>query len=128
MSATLIDHIWTNQITTAYHAGIIINSLSDHFPVFYIEECKQPKNPIPNKLTRRINQCRIPVFCNILKSTKWINVTNETNPKLAFDHFFNVINNARDEAFPEIKVKQKPQKFSHSPWITKGFGNSQVFR
>ena len=52
------------------------------------------------------------------------------NPKVVLVHcglitFFNVINNARDEAFPEIKVKQKPQKFCHSPWITKGLMVSQ---
>ena len=33
---------------------------------------------------------------------------------------FNVINYARDIAFPEKKVKQKAKRFVHSPWITKG--------
>ena len=51
MWATLIDHIWTNQISTAYHAGIIINSLSKHFPAFYIEETKQP-NPEKVKMDK----------------------------------------------------------------------------
>ena len=39
-TATLIDHIFTNNICQKYSAGIIINSLSDHFPVFYIEDEK----------------------------------------------------------------------------------------
>ena len=54
-SATLIDHIFTNNICQKYYAGIIINSLSDHFPVFYIEENKQPKQQLPDKITRKIN-------------------------------------------------------------------------
>ena len=37
-SATLIDHIWTNKVCSSYNSGILINSLSDHFPVFYFEE------------------------------------------------------------------------------------------
>ena len=37
-SATLIDHIWTNKVCSFYKSGIIINFLSDHFPVFYFEE------------------------------------------------------------------------------------------
>ena len=110
MSATLIDHIWTNQISTSYQAGIIINSLSDHFPVFYIEETKQNNVQLPDKLVRNINQNTIPAFCNILKNTKWGNVLNEKNPKAAFDTFFEVINAARDIAFPETKLKQKLQK------------------
>ena len=125
MSATLIDHIWTNQISTTYHAGIIINSLSDHFPVFYIEENKQKSIQLPDKITRRINQNTIPSFCKILKNTKWTDIIKEPNPKIAFDKFFGIINNARDIAFPETKVKQKPQNFCHSPWITKGLIISQ---
>ena len=42
-SATLIDHIWSNKICNKYSAGIIIDSLSNHFPVFYIEEGRQEK-------------------------------------------------------------------------------------
>ena len=33
---TLLLHIWTNQISISYQAGIIINTLSDNFPVSYI--------------------------------------------------------------------------------------------
>ena len=31
----------------------------------------------------------------------------------------------RDIAFPEISIKQKPVKFRHNPWITKGLKISQ---
>ena len=94
--------------------------MSDHFPVFYIEETKQNNVQLPDKVVRNINQNTIPAFCNILKSTKWTNVINDKNPQTAFDNFFNVINSARDIAFPEKKVKQKAKRFVHSPWITKG--------
>ena len=55
-----------------------------------------------------------------MKSTNWTNVINDKNPQTAFDNLFNVINYARDIAFPEKKVKQKAKRFVHSPWITKG--------
>ena len=45
-SATLIDHIWTNKMCDNYDAGILIDSLSDHFPVFYFESDKTKKNTI----------------------------------------------------------------------------------
>ena len=87
-SATLIDHIFTNNVCQQYHAGIIINSLSDHFPVFYIENVKQPINQLPDKITRKINPNTIPAFCKLIQSTKWTSVIGETNPKIAFDNFF----------------------------------------
>ena len=87
-SATLIDHIWTNKICKHYSAGIIIKLLSDHFPVFYIEDFKQSRNKLPDKITRKINQQTIPAFCELLKTTSWTNVLNEKTPKFAFDTFF----------------------------------------
>ena len=43
-SATLIDHIFESNKANRYIAGIIISSLSDHFPTFYIEQLKTEKN------------------------------------------------------------------------------------
>ena len=61
-SATLIDHIWTNKVCSKYKSGIIINSLSDHFPVVYFEEGKYQKVQLPDKITRKINTTTIPAF------------------------------------------------------------------
>ena len=61
-SATLIDHIFSSNKLKGYIAGIIISSLSDHFPTFYIEECKTVKiSPKPFK-TRIINEKTIPGY------------------------------------------------------------------
>ena len=119
-SATLIDHIWTNKICDSYKSGIILNSLSDHFPVVYFEEGKIQKIQLPDKITRKINSNTIPAFCKLLKSTSWSNVINEPDPKNAFSNFFQKIDSARDLAFPEIRVKQKSIKFKHNPWMSKG--------
>ena len=32
-SATLIDHIWTNDMQNYIRSGILYSSISDHFPV-----------------------------------------------------------------------------------------------
>ena len=124
-SATLIDHIWTNKRCNIYKSGIIINSLSDHFPVIYIEEGRHEKIKQPDKITRKINSTTIPVFCNLLKSVSWSNVLNENNPEQAFGNFFEKINSVRDISFPEIKVKSNFQRFKHSPWMSYGLKISQ---
>ena len=109
-SATLIDHIWRNKICNKYKSGVLINSISDHFPVFYIEQIKQSRTFLPEQTVRKINSKTIPAFCNLIKSTSWQNVINETNPKSPFDNFFEKLNAIRDISFPEIKIQQKPKK------------------
>ena len=39
--------------------------------------------------------------------------------------FFEILNSARDLSFPEVKVKQKPTRFKHSPWMSQGLKISQ---
>ena len=53
----------------------------------------------------------IEAFTKLLKSTSWSNVLNQTNPKLAFENFFEKFNLARDISFPEVKVKQKSVRY-----------------
>ena len=70
-AATLIDHIWVKNKSDKYSSGIILNCLSDHFPTYYIEQCKT-KQPIKTTIkTRKINDETIPSFINILSSTSW---------------------------------------------------------
>ena len=121
----MIDHIWTNKVCSYYNSGILINSLSDHFPVFYFEEGKNQKVDLPEKITRHINSKTIPGFCKLLKSTSWSNVLSQQDPKIAFENFFELFNSARDLSFPEVKVKIKPTRFKHNPWMSKGLKTSQ---
>ena len=90
-SATLIDHIFLNNKQKGYIAGIIISSLSDHFPTFYIEECKTQKISQKPFKTRIINEKTIPGYENILKTAPWGSVIKE-DPKSSFDCFFQILN------------------------------------
>ena len=119
-SASLIDHIWRNKICNNILSGILVNSLSDHFPVFCIEETIQCNVDLPEQTIRKINQKTIPSFCNLLKSISWTNVITEKNPQKSFENFFEKIGAAVDLSFPEIKFQPKPRKFKHSPWMSAG--------
>ena len=112
-------------MSSFYNSGIIINSLSDHFPVFYFEEKEHQKIELPEKTTRQINTKTIPAFCKLLKTTSWSSVSKQTTPKLAFENFFEKLNLARDIAFPTVRVKQKSVRFQHNPWMSTGIKVSQ---
>ena len=87
-SATLKDHIHISNSGCNYIAGIPINSITDHFPTYYIE----PFDifPSPNNLirTRIINKETIPGFVKLLKNHDFSNIINQKNPVQAFDDFF----------------------------------------
>ena len=118
-SATLIDHIFESNKLKRHIAGIIISSLSDHFPTFYIEECKTQK-VIPKKFkTRIINEQTIPGYESILKTATWGNVLQD-DPKLAFDNFFKILSDSGDVAFPEVEITPKITTTFRSPWMSKG--------
>ena len=93
--------------------------------VLPFEEGKKQKVDLPEETTRNINSKTIPGFCKLLKSTSWSNVLTQQNPKIAFENFFEIFNSARDLSFPEVKVKQKPTRFKHSPWMSQGLKISQ---
>ena len=86
-AATLIDHIFVSNKLKRYIAGIIISSLSDHFPTFYIEECQITQVSKKPFKTRIINEKTIPGYENILKTAPWGNVIKD-DPKSSFDCFF----------------------------------------
>ena len=48
-SATLIDHIYRNNMTTAGKSRIIRTDLADHFGTFYISQAQKTKH-LPNLL------------------------------------------------------------------------------
>ena len=119
MSATLIDHIFESNKTNRYIAGILLTSLSDHFPTFYIEECKTVKIAQKPFKTRIINEKTIPAYENILRTAPWGSIYKD-DPKSSFDSFFEIINNAGDLAFPEVDVKPKNCSSFRNPWMSRG--------
>ena len=76
-SATLIDHIFTNKKANVYETGIIESPLSDHYPVFYIEQTKVQRSVPEIIKTRKINNETTKSFCDLLESAPWNNVINE---------------------------------------------------
>ena len=114
-SATLIDHIFVNSKAKNHIAGIILNSTVDHLPTFYIEDCNEKPQIPTSYLTRLINKESIESFENILRPYNWVNILDEENPEIAYSNFFNILEGARDMAFPEVMIKPTKNKFSHEP-------------
>jgi hypothetical protein len=119
-SATLIDHIFVRNTSSRHTAGIVQNNISDHYPTFYIDQCKNPKRSLHPFKTRKINADTIPGFQSLLKGLSWEGVINENDPIKAFETFDSNLSAARDLAFPEVLIKPKLSNISHNVWMTPG--------
>ena len=70
-------------------AGIIKTDLSDHFPIFMIDNNTKTTN-FPNEIkkeTRQINDTNISTFKSMLHETDWMVVLNTYDPNFAYDLF-----------------------------------------
>ena len=123
--ATLIDHISTSHQSDNYNAGIIISSISDHFPIFYIQTSDNDISKYASLKTRKINPTTTETFLELLRSKRWRDVTDENRPKVAFTTFFNTVEAAVELSFPETEIKLKSKNLTLSPWMTKGLLTSR---
>ena len=87
-SATLIDHIWSNDINGIVDNGIIYSKVSDHFPVFSIFELRGDK-PSTTQTIKRRNFCdrNLILFRESLRNACWDLVYAARNPRIPFRDF-----------------------------------------
>ena len=117
-TATLIDNIFCNDLANKYYNGILFTDITDHFPVFCINEGCQIKSQPQFIKSRNICEANIKAFEMELLSINWDYVTNCNNGPTAFKLFY--------ENFRELYYKHFPAKFkkigynNRKPWLTQG--------
>ena len=86
-SATLIDHMYINHITSSYHSGIIINDVADHFGTFCIfNNIKGKQNDKPTN-RRSFSHNNVLSFQNKLAETNFDHILNLECPNNAYNEF-----------------------------------------
>ena len=87
-SATLIDHILTNDITVRSSSGIIINDIADHFAVFHISTSNKKNTKPPIKYTRIISDKNLSNFRSELDIIDFSQTLSSECPNEAYTMFF----------------------------------------
>ena len=126
-SATIIDNIFTYNINSTSKSGILLESLSDHCPIFYLNELACNKTfakPIACK-KRLINAKTKAKFEDLLLNENWTDLMSENRPEHAFSMFFNKINRCHENAFPFIETKPTIKNTPINPWMTAGLLKSR---
>jgi len=124
-TATLIDNIFTNDITAAITSGVIATDLSDHFPIFITRQNSRPNLNVPHKkvASRKYRQLfpnNINSLTNALSIVDWDFVKSNTDPDQAYDKFIDKITHLLNIHCPLKNVTTSKRNSPKKPWVTKG--------
>lgn len=118
-SATLIDNIFTNRRATQFEGGLILSSLSDHLPVFYLNTSIDKRKENGNRKVRSQSKKNKEHFCNELKSVDWEVVLQDNNPESAFHSFARIIKDKFEKCFPLVTISKNRKKIGNNSWMNK---------
>ena len=123
-SATLIDHIFTNDVDNLSHCvqGILVTDISFHYPVFHISRMSMVKETEMYMVKRVYNSRNKQGFLEAMTQVDWSEIYTAAGTQSAFDHFHKVLLMLLDKYFPKVKIKKKYNK--RKPWLSEALRNS----
>ena len=119
-SASLIDHVYTNNVENITCSGTILTDISDHLPISALIE--QPGVPdelssnSPN-LSRSYRNFDNEKFCQNLHSETWESVYQADNVNIAYDNFIKTFTMICDKHAPLVERRKRSVK-ARKLWIT----------
>ena len=105
-SATLIDNIFTNHPCNGNNPclnGILINDVTDHFPVFTSTDITVQSSPQQLTMKRKYTPNNINAFKEMLEGHNWDLILSEQDCQTAYNNFLIDIKTFYDNAFPLTK-------------------------
>jgi exonuclease III len=125
-SATLIDQIWTDNITDFYTSGIITTHISDHFaPFCFLNNSKSKDRPKYIK-TRNFSDENINSFRNLLAQANFQETYNEQqDTQLSYDKLHDTFFTLYDVHFPERTIRFNKNIHKIEPWMSNGLLTSR---
>lgn len=123
-SATCIDNIITNEVSSHSVSGIIVEDVSDHFPIFYCFPSKSSSKYRDKNVTLQqfndYSQKNVKKLSKNLSKRDWSDLISEQNPSLAADLLNSIISDEINSTCPPISIKRKIRNIPNQPWFTLG--------
>ena len=124
-SATLFDHIYTNNIQKPVQPGIILSDLSDHLPTFVMikSTCLKQKH---SSITLRHNYKILDrsTFMQEIKDALDMLPVNIGNPCQVVDNIHSIFNDTMQKHTPLQPLSRNRRKLLNKPWITQALYKS----
>ena len=119
-TATLIDNIFTNDLTGNVFNGIVLNDLSDHMPIFACFHKELTPYCQEKVFKRSFNESNMNKFRQYLSEINWCTKLNSTDVNNSYNIFLNEYVNLFETCFPIEIIKPKYFE-NHNPfWMTTG--------
>ena len=115
-SATLIDNIFCNSISSDFFNAILYSEISDHFPICCFDYSSNKKETKNERKSRNYSHQKITEFKKRLSQIEWANVLNCNDAQEAFSLFHEKYMKLYDECFPVLKIKSTYK--NRKPWLT----------
>ena len=125
-SKTLIDNIFTTDLSSHIHSGLIINDMSDHLPIYQITEYYyKTSNNLAYSKMRVVNEETICALVHYLKEINWNTVIHSEDVNVMYNNFSGNVANLYNKNCPIVtnNVKGKNSRVDTS-WMTKSFKNA----
>ena len=124
-SATLIDHLYTNDIKNKFESSVIISDISDHFPICHIIHNKEKvSNPTFVK-TQNFNAEKVAAFKEQLSRVDWNSVLTQEDTQLAYDSFYGIFNRLYTHHFPIKNIRFDKNIHSVEPFMSRSILKSR---
>ena len=119
-SATCIDHILTNKVTSSYTSYIVTAKLSDHFPIFYTRDSRRVQFLPPSVKSRNFSTENISKFKNAISCLRWGEVLACTDAQSAYTAFLSQLTDLYEIHFPVLVKKFNKNIHAFERWMTRG--------
>ena len=124
-SKTLIDNIFTSDVTSHIQSGLLINDTSDHLPIFQITDigisCTN-NNSVYNK-KRIVTDRNIGEIISELVKIEWDEILNSDDINFSYETFVNKLTDIYRKKCP-IVTSKVTNKRHYKPWMTNGLKNA----
>ena len=128
-TATLIDNIFTNEMSNDFISGILFCDLSDHLPTFLINKEKYNDQNIENKIqTRTINSNSINAFKTDLENMDWQEIYDCTDPSNSYTLFLNQFLKIYNKRLQIRIIKDNDKRRKENHGLRKVLSNQQYIR
>ena len=124
-SATVLDHITTNENRHEIIPSVIDYDITDHYPVMAIINRNVTSNPSQPIFIRSFNKFNSSNFINDLQLRlenffPQMNTITKNNINDVFDEFYSLITKTISNHVPLKKLSRKQKRLKSNPWMTKG--------
>ena len=124
-SATIIDHIFSNNVKDESKSGIIITDISDHFATYHLVE-KGTKQLNEERQFRQINETNTTQFKKDLAGNDFTKILEINDPNEAYNKYISQYMDIFNKNFPIKTIKMTRKYAKKEPWVTKGITISSV--